>query len=225
VSRPPFVGFVTIGQSPRDDVVPEMAGWIGSVEPVERGALDGMGAEEIASLRPDPQEYALVTRLRDGSAVTVAKRHLLPGIQAAVSELEGGGARAVVLLCTGEFPPFEHERPLLEAERLLVGGVRAIARGARVGVVCPLEEQEELTREKWRVLGSELRVAAASPYVGEFAEELRRAGREMGEAGVEYVVLDCMGYTQRMREVVREAAGAPVLLARSIVARLAAEVL
>src|SRR2546426_2515839 len=35
------VGMVTIGQSPRVDVVPEMAKLMGSAEIIERGALDG----------------------------------------------------------------------------------------------------------------------------------------------------------------------------------------
>jgi protein AroM len=47
----------------------------------------------------------------------------------------------------------------------------------------------------------------------------------LGEIGVDYVILDCMGYTQEMKDLVRKEAGAPVLLARSVVARLAAEVI
>jgi AroM protein len=34
-----------------------------------------------------------------------------------------------------------------------------------------------------------------------------------------------MGYTQKMKDLVRKEAGVPVLLARSVVARLAAEVI
>jgi protein AroM len=183
-----------------------------------------MTPDSIATLHPTPDDYTLITRLSDGSSATIAERHILPRIQSAITDLEAAGAEAVVLLCTGEFPPFDHERPLLTAERLIVDGVRAIAAGSRVGVVCPLPEQERLTRDKWSDLSDDLHVASGSPYDGD-TDDLRRAARHLGEIGVDYVVLDCMGYTQKMKDIVREEAGAPVLLARSVVARLAAEVI
>jgi protein AroM len=205
-------------------MVPEMATWLGPVRTIERGALDEMTPDGIATLRPTPDDYALITRLSDGSSATIAERHILPRIQSAIADLEAAGAEAVVLLCTGEFPPFDHERPLLTAQRLIVDGVRAIAGGSRVGVVCPLPEQERLTRDKWSDFSDELYVASGSPY-DEDTDDLRRAARHLGEIGVDYVVLDCMGYTQKMKDLVRKEAGAPVLLARSVVARLAAEVI
>lgn len=217
------VGFVTVGQSPRDDMVPEMSRWLGPVRVVERGALDGMETGEISALKPGVEDYPLVTRLGDGSSVTIAKRPLLPRVQDAVTELEDEGADAVVLVCTGEFPAFRHRVPLLPAERLFVDGARAICRGSRVGVVCPLRDQEDLTREKWSSLGDGLQVASGSPYDGDL-EDLRAAARELGQASVEYVVLDCMGFTQEMKELVAAESGAPAILARSVVARLAAEV-
>lgn len=218
------VGLITIGQSPRVDMVPEMTRWLGPARVLERGALDGMGGHEISTLRPGPDDYPLVTRLNDGSSVTIAKRLLLPRIQSAITELEDEGADVVVLVCTGEFPAFRHRAPLLRAERLFVDGARAISRGTRVGVLCPLPDQEELTREKWSFLGEGLQVASGSPY-GEDLESLRVAARKLGQDGVDYAVLDCMGYTQEMKELVTKEAGAPAILARSVVARLAAEVL
>jgi protein AroM len=218
------VGLITIGQAPRVDMVPEMTEWLGPVRTIERGALDGMTPDDIAAFYPSPDDYALITKLNNGSSATIAERHILPRIQLAITDLEAEGAETVVLLCTGEFPPFEHERPLLTAERLIVDGVRAIAAGSRVGVICPLPEQEHLTRKKWASLSDDLHVASGSPYDGD-TDDLRGAARRLGEIMVDYVVLDCMGYTQEMKALVREEAGAPVLLARSVVARLAAEVI
>ena len=49
----PRVGFVTIGQSPRDDVVPEMLAWLGTpVDAVQAGALDGCSDDEIGAMAP-----------------------------------------------------------------------------------------------------------------------------------------------------------------------------
>ena len=68
------VAFVTIGQTPRSDLVPEILARIGApVEAVEFGALDGMGAAEIAAAAPRPGEASLATRLAGGGEAVVAK--------------------------------------------------------------------------------------------------------------------------------------------------------
>ena len=47
------VGMITVGQSPRDDIVPNMAQQLGAnIEVVEKGALDGLSTEEIRSPAP-----------------------------------------------------------------------------------------------------------------------------------------------------------------------------
>lgn len=218
------VGLVTIGQAPRDDVVPEMMRWLDPAKVLERGALDGVSLEEASRFAPGPEDQALVTRFRDGSSVTVGKANIVSRVQQAVTELEERGASAIVVMCTGEFPALEHRQPLLTADRLFVNGTRAIASGRRAGILCPLPEQEEFTYEKWKGLGEQLHVAAGSPY-GASPESLQAPARLLRETGAEYIVLDCMGYTQAMKEVVSRSSGVPAILARSVVARLTAEVL
>lgn len=47
------VGMITVGQSPRDDIVPNMSQVLGAnIEVFENGALDGLSMEEIRSLAP-----------------------------------------------------------------------------------------------------------------------------------------------------------------------------
>lgn len=47
------VGMITVGQSPRDDIVPNMSQALGAnIEVIEKGALDGLSTEEIQSLAP-----------------------------------------------------------------------------------------------------------------------------------------------------------------------------
>lgn len=220
---PSRVALITIGQSPRTDMA-EMIRWLGSgVEIREAGALDDLAPETIAALAPGPGDYPLVTRLRDGSSVTIAKRHILDRMQAAITASEAVGADVVLVVCTGEFSRFDHRRPLLLANQLLLHGVMGIAAGSRVAVLCPAAEQSDLTRTKWHQLTPDLAVFAASPY-GD-PSELTAAASEIKRWGPEFVVLDCMGYTQTMKDALAEATGVPVLLARSVVSRLAAEIL
>jgi protein AroM len=66
-------------------------------------------------------------------------------------------------------------------------------------------------------------VFATSPYCD--PAELTTAANEIRRWEPEFVVLDCMGDTQAMKETVTAATGVPALLARSVVSRLAAEIL
>src|SRR6185436_4317778 len=61
----PVVGLITIGQSPRVDVVPEMTAVIGpGVDVREAGALDGLTRAQIDALEPTGDDEILVTRRR-----------------------------------------------------------------------------------------------------------------------------------------------------------------
>ena len=111
---------------------------------------------------------------------------------------------------------------LLLADQLLVGGVRAIAADRRVAVLCPLASQEPMTHEKWAPAVGPVEVASASPYGARTA--VVEAAEKFASGDAEFVVLDCIGYDEDHRRGVREACGRPVLLARSLVGRLAAEV-
>src|SRR5947209_19801527 len=79
----PIVGLVTIGQSPRLDVVPDMAAILGSGVTVrERRALDRLGRAEHAALAPRPRDGLGVTRAADGTPAFIAKRQLRGRVQA-----------------------------------------------------------------------------------------------------------------------------------------------
>lgn len=217
------LGLITIGQSPRTDMA-EIVHWLGSgVRVLEAGALDDVSTAEIAAMAPGPKDDPLVTRLRGGTAVTIAKRHIVDRMQSAITAGEDAGADVVLVVCTGEFPAFEHRRPLLMAGHLLLHGVLGIASGARVVVLCPVAEQVQMTRAKWGRLTVHLNAIAASPY-GDPAE-LSKAAIEIQLLRPDFVVMDCMGYTQAMKEALTAATGVPALLARSVVARLTAEIL
>jgi protein AroM len=218
------IGLVTIGQAPRDDVVPEMRELLGPhVEVLEAGALDGLTPEAIRRLRPARGDYVLVTRLHDGSEVVVAKRHILPRVQQCVGELEDRGVKVIGLLCTGVFPNISSRKPLVKPEQLLRNLVRGIVCPGLMGVLTPVSAQIPQTRQKWQDMGVEVEVEAASPYGA--PGELERAGRRLRDAGVALVAMDCMGYSEMMKTRIKALTGVPVLLAHSLMARVMQELL
>ena len=159
------VGLITVGQSPRSDVVPDMAAILGGdVEIVEAGALDGLTPQQIAPLAPDGDDEILVTRLADGSAVFVGKTKMIPLVEARIAALEDRGVALNVLLCTGEFPKLAARRPFLEPQPLLLGLLRATTFPGRLGVLTPSERHVPQTLARWRASGFDAHVAPLSPY-------------------------------------------------------------
>src|SRR5262245_44295451 len=99
------IGLITVGPSPRSDVVPDMAAILGAdVDIAEAGALDGLDREEIALLAPQGDDEIIVTRMIDGSPVFVGKTPMIPRVEAQIAALEDRGVALNVLLCTGAFP-------------------------------------------------------------------------------------------------------------------------
>ena len=87
-----------------------------------------------------------------------------------------------------------------------------------VGVVTPVRGQVDAARAKWTADGFAATVTWAAPGN---ADELARAGRDLAEAAVELVVLDCMGHGEDSRRDLARASGHPVISAQSLTARVA----
>jgi protein AroM len=215
------VGAVTIGQTPRDEVVGEIERILGpDVRVLQAGALDGASRAEIDALAPTRDDDALVTRLRDGADVLVAKSRIIPRLQACLDRM-GGEADASVVLCAGVFPPFRSERPVLMPERCMDAAVHAVFDGRRLGVIVPIEQQRASYAARWSRVDPNVVMTVASPY--EDAARLVDAAETLRRAGVSLVVMECMGFTGAMKQVVRAVSGAPALLPASVLARFLAE--
>lgn len=205
---------VTIGQSPRSDMVPDLRAAVAgkAVEIEEFGALDGLDKAAVAALAPGECEPRLVSRLADGSEVAIAKRHIDERLEALLTRLDGEGFDAIVLLCTGLFEGLRMSTPLIESQRVVDETVMTLAGSVGcLGIMLPHKEQID-TFHAIAPKDQRLRFSHASPYGDlRFAE----AGRELAEADL--IVMHCMGYSEDMRREVAETSGRPVLLARQMV--------
>lgn len=211
--------FVTIGQTPRTDIVPEMAAEIcaglppDSIEIAEFGVLDGLTGAELDAMQAREGEASFATRLRDGTEMVSSVARTEARLNVLLAEIDGQGFDIVVLLCTGT-----HIAPLantlvVEAQRVVDATVEALAASSRrLGVILPLERQVDEFAER-HDFARTARVIAASPYSGDDIEA--RAG---ALAECDLVVMHCMGYSEAMLAQVRRAVPAPVLLSRRVVA-------
>lgn len=218
----PVVGLVTIGQSPRPDVVPDMAEIIGpGVEIREAGALDGLTRAEVDALAPRGDDEILVTRLAEGTPVFLGRQRIEGLLERRIAALEAGGATLTALMCTGDFPKLRATRPIVQPQPVLVGALRGMSWPGRLGILVPSVPHIPQAVERWRGEGFDPVVAALSPYEEEDPAAVRRAAEAVGGAGL--VVMDCMGFRRNTRDELRALTGAPVLLANLLVARVIAE--
>ena len=136
------IGMLTIGQSPRDDIVPALKDILGpGHEIIEAGALDDVTLDEIEGIEFFPDDYLLVSRLRDGTEVRLHKRFILPLLQRRVHELEEKVAKITVIMCTGKFPQFESQGLIVTPQEILKGVLESTLKSGKLAVVYPSEEQ------------------------------------------------------------------------------------
>lgn len=220
------VGLITVGQSPRNDVVPDMLEIMGGdLEIIEVGALDGLAREQMTALEPEGDDEIIVTRLADGSSVFVGKSKMIPRIEAKIAALEDRGTALNVLLCTGEFPKLAARRAFLEPQQLLLGLLRAMVFPDRLGVLTPSERHVPQTTARWRACGFDVHVAPLSPYEENDPAAVRRAAESLRAGNAGLVVMDCIGFRRKTRDEIAHLVGAPTLVANLLVARVAAELL
>ena len=219
------IGIITIGQSPRSDVVPEMNAFFGEgVEVLERGALDGLTSEQAREFAPEESMVHLCTRMRDGREVVVAKEKLLPRIQEAIDDLNREQVSLILLLCVGEFPQFRSTCLVVEPQKIVdhfIAGL--IGASHRLGIVIPIAEQEDWVRETFSTLTPSITVTVASPYSGQ--NEVPAAAAVLKEAACDLIVMYCMGFNRQLTRPIREITAKPVIVSSTIVARTIGELL
>lgn len=212
------IAFVTIGQTPRSDIVPEMIAEITAgldVAPSyeEFGVLDNLEGGALDAFRAREGELSFATRLANGEEMVSSKERTEERLNEILAEIDARGFDLVVLLCTGTRIDPLKDTLVVEAQRIVDSTVEALAVSCRkLGVMVPLERQvAEFSRR--HVIAGEPKVVSASPYSGD--------GMAAGAKAVsdcDLVVMHCMGYTAAMLEEVRTATNAPVLLSRRVVA-------
>lgn len=217
-----MIGLVTIGQSPRDDIVSAMFLPLRTPRLVEAGALDTLSLDDIHALRPSANEHLLVTRLRDDSEVTVAKERLIPLVQRAVDQVVEQGARVVCVLCTGAFANLNAPVPLVFPDRVMSGAIDGIRPAGTLGILMPHLAQHDSMVAKWTRPTRAVETGAASPYSE--TDELRKVARELEERGADLIVMDCMGFSRSMQSQVASATRVPVVLANALVGAVLSEV-
>lgn len=194
-----MICFITIGETPRDDVIPELLNLMGKPDLPYReiGLIDGVDPSIYKPLNDDD---VLVSRKRDGSVAYISHRWVVEEL----SQIECEGL--CVLLCTGEL---ESERFILPY-KVIDSFFSAMPKLDRVTVVVPELQQYASAVKRWSKVGSRTNCVAFSPY--------RSSELNVDLSQEQLVYLDCMGFGLKHEEFFRTKTSGIVLSARRILA-------
>ena len=216
---------ISIGQSPRPDIISIFRDtWDDWAEMIEIGALDGLTRADVEKMAHQEGDDILVVKMADGQQHIVGRQSLIPRIQACADDLTSQKVNAAVLLCTGDFHPFNCSIPFIIPQKIVDNTVAAlVSAGQVVGVMIPTGEQQKQMRRNLAANGIVPVFASASPHSGE--QGIIDAANQLKRHDINLIVMHCFGYTRRMRDIVKETTGRPVLLSNTLVAEVTGELL
>ncbi|MFQ5821396.1 MAG: AroM family protein [Candidatus Heimdallarchaeota archaeon] len=218
------IGMLTLGQSPRTDVISDIGDILGSnVEIIECGALDGLSLEEIKKLEPSLNEHVLVTRLKDGTEVKVSHEKIISRLNQCLQKLEKR-SKILFILCTSTFPIYS-QKLLIKPSKLIKSVVQNLLPKGQLGVLIPTPEQAQVIESKWNREGISLKIEVLSPYQDTKTEIVQEVATSFKDASVDLIVLDCMGYTKRIGGLIHTMTGIPVIVSKTLVARIVRELI
>jgi protein AroM len=215
------IGMLTIGQSPRDDILPGLREILGKdVEIVEAGALDGKTMDDVKKMPLKVEDYILVSRMRDGTEIKITKKYILPLMQEKLDYLEDQGIRLTVVMCTGKFPQFKSRGLVVTPKEILEGVMAGSMKKGRLGVVYPTAEQMPMAETEWGRPGVEVYPDTVSPYEPKDVEALLK---RLKAQNLDLILLNCFGFPIEIKRKIEKATGKPVVQANTLVAHVLSE--
>lgn len=216
------IGMLTIGQSPREDIIPDFMEILGEgFEILEAGALDDLTLDDVKRIEFRPDDHLLVSRMRDGTEVKITERFILPLMQKRIWELEEKGVRLALIMCTGKFPPFESKGLVVTPHEILSGMLGGALKKGRLGVIYPAKEQALKAKSEHVRDGVEIYADYKSPYEGE--SDLTSLAERLAEQDLDLIFLNCFGFGREVKRVLKERTGKPVIQSNALIASVLKE--
>ncbi|MEW7313781.1 AroM family protein [Buttiauxella gaviniae] len=220
------LAIITIGVVPVSEILPLLTDHI-SVEQIKLLSLLGnLSYDEVmAEYAPSPGEEPLLTLLSGDALAYVGKEKVERALQATIELLDNQGFDVILLMSTHSFSTLTARKGiLLEPERIIPPLVASIVDGHQVGIILPVPEMMKFQHKKWQMLQSEPLYELANPVHGT-EQDLIDAGKKLVADGADVLVLDCLGFHQKHRDLLQKTLDIPVLLSNVLIARLASELL
>lgn len=243
------VGLLTIGQSPRKDILldwkfnekqidnyapmdvlipPKGSPIPNNIEFISIGALDDIPKERMKEIQPPKGKGAFISRLRDGSWTLIDHDKIKPYMTSCVDKLEKAECKAIIQLCTGSFTYLKPKVPYLMAGDLCNKMVESVLSSeGKIGMFNPSPPKGENKPTKvenpkrWGIDRTVYSVNA-NPYESP-PESIIPAVKEMKNVDVDIIYMNCIGYSTTHKKIVKDILEKPTILPRSVCAKTLAE--
>ncbi|ECE6508127.1 AroM protein [Salmonella enterica subsp. houtenae] len=220
------LAILTIGVVPMSEVLPLLTEYIDEQHITHHSLLGKMSREDVmADYAVEPGDDPLLTLLNDNQIAHVSRQKVERDLQSVVEVLDNQGYDVIILMSTAAIKSMAARNSiLLEPLRIIPPLVASIVDGHQVGVIVPVAELLAAQDKKWQVLQMPPVYSLANPVHGS-EQQLIDAGQALLDQGADVIMLDCLGFHQRHRDILQQALDVPVLLSNVLIARLASELL
>ncbi|EAQ4296665.1 AroM family protein [Salmonella enterica] len=220
------LAILTIGVVPMSEVLPLLTEYIDEQHITHHSLLGKMSREDVmADYAVEPGDDPLLTLLNDNQIAHVSRQKVERDLQSVVEVLDNQGYDVIILMSTAAIKSMAARNSiLLEPLRIIPPLVASIVDGHQVGVIVPVVELLAAQEKKWQVLQMPPVYSLANPVHGS-EQQLIDAGQALLDQGADVIMLDCLGFHQRHRDILQQALDVPVLLSNVLIARLASELL
>lgn len=220
------LAILTIGVVPMSEVLPLLTEYIDEQHITHHSLLGKMSREDVmADYAVEPGDDTLLTLLNDNQIAHVSRQKVERDLQSVVEVLDNQGYDVIILMSTAAIKSMAARNSiLLEPLRIIPPLVASIVDGHQVGVIVPVAELLAAQEKKWQVLQMPPVYSLANPVHGS-EQQLIDAGQALLDQGADVIMLDCLGFHQRHRDILQQALDVPVLLSNVLIARLASELL
>ncbi|EEN2226648.1 AroM protein [Salmonella enterica subsp. enterica serovar Mbandaka] len=220
------LAILTIGVVPMSEVLPLLTEYIDEQHITHHSLLGKMSREDVmADYAVEPGDDPLLTLLNDNQIAHVSRQKVERDLQSVVEVLDNQGYDDIILMSTAAIKSMAARNSiLLEPLRIIPPLVASIVDGHQVGVIVPVAELLAAQEKKWQVLQMPPVYSLANPVHGS-EQQLIDAGQALLDQGADVIMLDCLGFHQRHRDILQQALDVPVLLSNVLIARLASELL
>ncbi|EEJ2756546.1 AroM family protein [Salmonella enterica subsp. enterica serovar Anatum] len=220
------LAILTIGVVPMSEVLPLLTEYIDEQHITHHSLLGKMSREDVmADYAVEPGDDPLLTLLNDNQIAHVSRQKVERDLQSVVEVLDNQGYDVIILMSTAAIKSMAARNSiLLEPLRIIPPLVASVVDGHQVGVIVPVAELLAAQEKKWQVLQMPPVYSLANPVHGS-EQQLIDAGQALLDQGADVIMLDCLGFHQRHRDILQQALDVPVLLSNVLIARLASELL
>lgn len=220
------LAIITIGVVPVSEILPLLTEHISADQIKLFSLLGNLSQEEVMEeYCPTPGEELLLTLLSGNYLISLSKQKVERALQDVIEVLDNQGFDVILLMSSHRFANLTvHKGILLEPERIIPPLVASIVVGHQVGIIIPVPEMLKFQSQKWQLLESEPLYELANPIHGT-EQDLIDAGKKLLKNGADVLLLDCLGFHQKHRDLLQKSLDVPVLLSNVLVARLASELL